>query len=219
MTVFRLWSAVNALTTKPQPSATSDWWNLCDTCNHLDGPHDTQAAAEAVTHRCGKRKPRSEPAEQAKGHAWTDAEDDLVRTLPPTQAAQAIGVSGTTITRRRAHLGVGQVRAVTFPWTPELDAILVANGIEDAMRLTGATKSAVEWRRKQLADQGIIERRPPRVAWTPEEDAIVVANSVSQAVRLLPGRTAENVRHRRWKLTRQGVALAVVPPKRDPRAA
>lgn len=210
MTVFRLWSAVNSLTTKPQPAATPDWWNLCGTCDHLDGPHDTQDAAEAATHRCRRRKPRSEPAEQTKGHVWTEAEDELVRTLPPAEAAQAVGVSGTTITRRRAHLGVSQVRTVAFPWTPELDAIVATTGIDDAVRLTGASKSAVEWRRKQLRKAGVVEPRAARIAWTPEEDAIVAAHSITDAVQLLTGRTAVNVRHRRWHLNRQGVTLAVV---------
>ncbi|MBB1511991.1 hypothetical protein H5399_05150 [Tessaracoccus sp. MC1627] len=211
MTVFRLWSAVNQLSTKPQPSATSDWWNLCDDCNHLNGPHDTEDAAAAAAHRCRLRKPeRKPPADRNQGRTWTEAEDDLVRTLPPSQAARAVGVSPTTITRRRAHLGVAQARGKNFEWTPEQDAILAARSIDDAMRLTGASKSAVEWRRKQLRKSGAIEPRAPRVPWTADEDAIVAAHSISEAARLLPGRSAENIRHRRWKLTRQGVELAFV---------
>lgn len=215
MTVFRLWSAVNQLTTKPQPSATSDWWNLCDDCNRLDGPHATEDAAEAVTHHCKPRKRREKAAVERRPYrAWTDDDDTVVLTHTRAEAARILGRSRRAIHSRIQRLrstGAAQPSTRTHhQWTPEQDAILIAHEIRDAMRLTGASKSAVEWRRKQLADQGVIERRPPRISWTDEEDQIIATHSISDATRLLPIRSALSIRNRRWKLTRQGVTLAIV---------
>lgn len=62
MTTFRLWSRTHRTTGAPTPNATADWWQWCDDCHHLDGPHAEQQAARDATHVCGSYVARSRRA-------------------------------------------------------------------------------------------------------------------------------------------------------------
>jgi hypothetical protein len=108
MTVFRLWSAVSSITAKPLPSATCDWWQWCDDCHHLSGPHADEHAATDATHECRHRTvtPRT------SYRTWTPADDDVIATHGPAEAARLLRATvGQVAGRRKTLIAAGRIAA------------------------------------------------------------------------------------------------------------
>lgn len=130
---------------------------------------------------------------------WTRAEDRLVRTLRPAEAAARTGRTRGAVLDRRRALGLTTPRPA---WTPAEDALVRNLPAAEAAERTGRPVGAVRYRRAAL---GVT--RPPRGRWTAEEDALVRALSLAQAV-ARTGRTRFAVAKRRQLL---GVARRYKP--------
>jgi hypothetical protein len=99
--------------------------------------------------------------------AWTAAEDDLVRTLPPREVAERTGRTLRAVYHRRPLLGLSGGRPgdrsgpVPRPWTAaEDEAVRTLPALEAAQR-TGRSLTAVYSRRRVL---GLGRRYPTQVA-------------------------------------------------------
>jgi hypothetical protein len=93
------------------------------------------------------------------GRLWTPEEDDLVRALPPREAARRTGRSLKAVYDRRHVFDL----APAGRWTPAEDDLVRTLPAKEAARRTGRTLQAVYERRQAL---GILRRhagrrRPP----------------------------------------------------------
>ena len=81
-----------------------------------------------------------------KGPGWTDGEDELVRALPPADAARRTGRTLAAVYARRFALGC----AGRHLWTPDEDQLARTLPAAEAARRTGRTIEAVNRRRRVL---------------------------------------------------------------------
>ena len=87
------------------------------------------------------------------GRPWTPEEDELVRALPPGEAARRTGRSLRAVYDRRYALGL----AYAGGWTPEEDEQVRTLPAKGAAERTGRTLVAVYLRRQAL---GVARRHP-----------------------------------------------------------
>jgi hypothetical protein len=92
-------------------------------------------------HRGGRRK----------GPTWAAREDELVRTLPPTEVARWTGRSMKAVYVRRRVLGIPTARR---QWTPEEDQLALTMPAQEVTRRTGRSLGAVYHRRSRLDSLG-----------------------------------------------------------------
>ena len=221
MTIWRDWSAIDSVTGKPRPGATHSWWHYCHDCHKLTGPiagpvgprgwvADSDEGvpsviAEALRHQCKPRQATaSTPTRPPRAPAikWTPEMDDVVRDRKLEDAADALGVSMSAVSRRRARLGVVTVGQ---QWTDAMDDVIITSSVADAVARLGLGRGAVEWRRRQLRGMGRLayERKTIR-PWTPEEDALIQCVSLAEGARAT-GRSTASISNRRIRL-RKGLA-------------
>ena len=87
------------------------------------------------------------------GRPWTPKEDDLVRALPPGEAARRTSRSLKAVYARRNDLGLNAVPR----WTAAADELVRTLWAEEVARRTGRTLVAVYQRRRTL---GVARRNP-----------------------------------------------------------
>jgi hypothetical protein len=83
---------------------------------------------------------------------WTAAEDELVRTVPPPEAARRTGRTVSAIYHRRLKLGVA---APTPPWTPAEDRLVMRLPPHVAVQYLRRSLRSIHNRRRRL---GLSER-------------------------------------------------------------
>ena len=81
---------------------------------------------------------------------WTAADDQLVRTLPPAEAARVLGRSRPAIRQRRYVLDAADLRR---PWTEAEDRLLMHLPPDQAARYLRRTPAAIQARRRKLGLQ------------------------------------------------------------------
>jgi hypothetical protein len=86
-----------------------------------------------------------------KKSPWRPEDLRLLGRLPDTEIARRTGRARATVTEKRHRLGIP--RATNRPWRTDEDAIVRANTIKRAARLTGRTERAVAKRRSKLKRQ------------------------------------------------------------------
>jgi hypothetical protein len=88
------------------------------------------------------------------GRPWTQADDELVLSLPPAEAAKRIGRSVQSVYHRRHALRAG---ASKRPWTEAEDRLLMRLPFEVAIRYIKRSPWAIDQRRRKL---GLENDRP-----------------------------------------------------------
>lgn len=182
-TIFRLWSATNAAGL-PLRNATATWHQLCD-CGHLDNLNsDTRGPVGMVVD-----SETGAPADVLDLAAKATHRCKLAAKPEPAPEPTEPPRGGWT----------------KHQWTPEQDTIVADSTCKDAIAALGVSKSAVEWRRKQLREQGLMA--PPRVSrhWTDEQDAVVLSLPAMEAAKKL-GRNPSSIRTRKSMLLKQVAA-------------
>jgi hypothetical protein len=81
------------------------------------------------------------------GQPWTPEEDELVRALPPEEAARRTGRSPRAVYGRRNVLGLAHAAA---RWTPAEDDLARTLPAKEVAERTGRTLKAVYGRRRDL---------------------------------------------------------------------
>jgi hypothetical protein len=127
----------------PVPESPGEKWQNIDQALYLGLrglPRGDRLARLLARHRqgVGSSPHRAQP--------WTPPEEELVRTLPPVQAAQRTGRSLRAVYARRHVLGIGSARH----WTLEKDQLVRALPPAEVARRTGHTLAAVYERRHLL---------------------------------------------------------------------
>jgi hypothetical protein len=87
------------------------------------------------------------------GRPWTPEEHELVRALPPGEAARRTGRRLRTVYARRYNLGL----CAALRWTQEEDGPARTLPAKEVARRTGRTLAAVYERRRAL---GVARRHP-----------------------------------------------------------
>jgi hypothetical protein len=82
-----------------------------------------------------------------RGRPWTPADDRLVLTLPPADAARRLHRTLAAVYTRRATLRPGHVRR---PWTPAEDRLVMRMPPPVASRYIGRSEWAIRQRRRKL---------------------------------------------------------------------
>jgi hypothetical protein len=83
------------------------------------------------------------------GRPWTAAEDELVRALPPAEAAAQTGRTAGSVYGRRRRLKLPRAGA----WTAEEDRLVRTLPAQEVARQTGRTLGSVHNRRWQLKQE------------------------------------------------------------------
>jgi hypothetical protein len=90
----------------------------------------------------------SHPGQLAvRARPWSPADDQLVLTLPPAEAARRLGRSLPAVYIRRAKLRPGNGRR---PWTPAEDRLLMRLPADVAVRYLKRPRAAIDQRRRKL---------------------------------------------------------------------
>ncbi len=115
------------------------------------------------------RRRRSEAAKRcgawppAAGRAWSAAEDELVRTLPPEHVVEQTGRTVQAVWFRRRTLGVtgtnGSARATARRWTPEEEKIAVSQPVPEAAKQLGRSQASIISRRSFLRMKRRLSKR------------------------------------------------------------
>ena len=83
---------------------------------------------------------------------WTPAEDEIVRTLPPREAARRLGRTVPAVCTRRCKLGIApDLRR----WTPAEDALIAKMPLEQAARYLHRSPESI---RQRLIKLGLLRR-------------------------------------------------------------
>ncbi len=168
---------------------------------------DAQGSKEEELYRPSDLPPEVLPINTKNGRAnyWSAAEDELVESLTPEEAAARTGRSLRNVRQRRKTLQrIKRQKTPDMPppkyrrWTPEEDEMLRTLSIEEAVaRLHHRSICSIRSRRKAL---GI--RKFRSIPWTPSEDEMARTMPVDEVARIT-GRTTKACRTRRNLLLRQ----------------
>ena len=179
--IIRLWSSTNQLAGLPFSTSVASWWYYCLDCDKLSGP---------IPGTIGPRGPVADSDDGVPQEVVDNAPSHVCK--PKTAAAPAPAAEPVVLVAPRG----GWTR---HRWTPEQDRIVIGRSCKDAQEALGVSRSAVEWRRKQLRAEG--RMRPARVCepFTDEHDALILALPGSEAARLL-GRNQSSISTRKAAL-------------------
>ena len=184
--IVRIWTSTSPTTGLPFSTSIPSWHQLCD-CGHLDHLDSDTRGPRGLLVDSDEPIPADVLELAAKASHVCKAAPKPAPEPEPVATVEPRG---------------GWTR---HQWTPEQDAIVIDSTCKDAIAALGVSKSAVEWRRKQLREQGLMA--PPRVSrhWTAEEDAIVLSLPAMEAAKKL-GRNPSSIRTRKSMLLAKGVA-------------
>ena len=184
--IVRLWTSTSPTTGLPFSTSIPSWHQLCD-CGHLDYLDTDTRGPRGLLVDSDEPIPADVLELAAKASHVCKA---APRPAPEPEPVATVEPRG------------GWTR---HQWTPEQDAIVAAGTCKDAIAALGVSKSAVEWRRKQLREQGLMPAARVSRPWTAEEDAVILALPTCEAARKL-GRNQSSVSTRKTALLAKGVA-------------
>jgi hypothetical protein len=90
-----------------------------------------------------------------RARPWTEADDRLVWTLAPPEAARRLGRTLSAVYQRRAKLGAESVKR---PWTAAEDRLIMRMPPAVASRYIRRSEDAIDQRRRKL---GLHKERLP----------------------------------------------------------